>query len=277
VLSRPASLREWIWLAVAAVAIGAALEAPGGLATSLEHSATVLVTGGVLALTLWRPQPIFRRAALAALAALAAVVVWCAVYGVTWGEVEAATRGEWSTWRTATLENVRRQDPPLDVATQARLESLTNSVAETAPTLYPALLFLAALLGPVVAWGWYHRIARRPLPPAPGRFAEFRFNDHAVWVVVAALGLLLAAPSETLRDVGRNLLFVGAVLYGLRGLAVVAYTGARTPRAVLVTLAFVSLFLFPFVAGGLVLLGLADTWLDFRRRPAPSPPGGMHR
>jgi hypothetical protein len=259
------------------VAIGAALEAPGGLATSLEHSAIVLVTGGVLALTLWRPQPIFRRAALAALAALAAVVVWCGVYGVTWGEVQAATHGEWSTWRSAMLENVRHQEPPLDAATQARVEALADSVAATAPTLYPALLFLAALLGPVVAWSWYHRIARRPLPPPPGRFADFRFNDQAVWVVIAGLGLLLAAPSETLRDVGRNLLFVGTVLYGLRGLAVVAHTGARTPRAVLLTLAVVSLILLPFVAGGLVLLGLADTWLDFRRRLAPSSPGGMPR
>jgi hypothetical protein len=32
----------------------------------------------------------------------------------------------------------------------------------------------------------------------------------------------------------------------------------------------VAMFLLPFVAGGLTLLGLADTWLDFRRRLATS-------
>jgi hypothetical protein len=30
------------------------------------------------------------------------------------------------------------------------------------------------------------------------------------------------------------------------------------------------MFLLPFVLGGLTLLGLADTWLDFRRRLAMS-------
>jgi len=30
------------------------------------------------------------------------------------------------------------------------------------------------------------------------------------------------------------------------------------------------MFLLPFVAAGLTLLGLADTWLDFRRRLVPT-------
>jgi hypothetical protein len=32
----------------------------------------------------------------------------------------------------------------------------------------------------------------------------------------------------------------------------------------------VAVMLLPFVLAGLTLLGLADTWLDFRRRLAPS-------
>jgi hypothetical protein len=39
---------------------------------------------------------------------------------------------------------------------------------------------------------------------------------------------------------------------------------------VIVVLGVISLFLLPFVAGGLTLLGLADTWLDFRRRATPA-------
>jgi hypothetical protein len=38
---------------------------------------------------------------------------------------------------------------------------------------------------------------------------------------------------------------------------------------VIATIAVVALVLLPFVLGGLTLLGLADTWLDFRRRLAP--------
>jgi hypothetical protein len=41
-------------------------------------------------------------------------------------------------------------------------------------------------------------------------------------------------------------------------------------------LGVVTLLLLPFVLGGLTLLGLADTWLDFRRRLTPVT-GGFHR
>jgi hypothetical protein len=37
---------------------------------------------------------------------------------------------------------------------------------------------------------------------------------------------------------------------------------------VIATLTIIAMFLLPFVVGGLTLLGLADTWLDFRRRLA---------
>jgi hypothetical protein len=35
------------------------------------------------------------------------------------------------------------------------------------------------------------------------------------------------------------------------------------------------MFLLPFVVSGLLLLGLADTWLDFRRRLATPSTGGF--
>jgi hypothetical protein len=40
--------------------------------------------------------------------------------------------------------------------------------------------------------------------------------------------------------------------------------GIAGPVAAAVTL--VALLVLPFIVGGLTLLGLADTWLDFRRR-----------
>jgi hypothetical protein len=44
---------------------------------------------------------------------------------------------------------------------------------------------------------------------------------------------------------------------------------------VIVVLAIVAMFLLPFLVGGLTLLGLADTWLDFRRRLATPTAGGF--
>jgi hypothetical protein len=69
---------------------------------------------------------------------------------------------------------------------------------------------------------------------------------------------------------GSNLLLVWSVLYASRGLAVFSAGSQRVPRPVLITLGFVAMFLLPFVLGGLTLLGLVDTWLDFRRRLATS-------
>ena len=59
---------------------------------------------------------------------------------------------------------------------------------------------------------------------------------------------------------------VWAVLYALRGLAVFSVGSGRVSRPVIATVALVAMFLLPFVLAGLTLLGLADTWLDFRRR-----------
>jgi hypothetical protein len=70
--------------------------------------------------------------------------------------------------------------------------------------------------------------------------------------------------------VGANLLLVWAVLYAVRGLAVFAAGTRRVPTVVIATLSLIAMLLLPFVVGGLTLLGLADTWLDFRRRLAAS-------
>jgi hypothetical protein len=72
------------------------------------------------------------------------------------------------------------------------------------------------------------------------------------------------------RALGGNLLLVWSALYAARGLAVFSAGSQRVPRTVIATLSVVAMFLLPFVLGGLTLLGLADTWLDFRRRLATS-------
>ena len=69
----------------------------------------------------------------------------------------------------------------------------------------------------------------------------------------------------------------GVGLYALRGSAVLATALRYAPRLFVVMLVVGALFLLPFAVGGLALLGLADTWLDFRRRMAPPTSGGLDR
>ena len=148
-------------------------------------------------------------------------------------------------------------------------------MADTLATLYPGLLALAAIAGLRLAWSWYHRIAERPIGPAPAPFTAFSFNDQMVWGLVIGIALLLL-PLPVLRGVGDNLVLVWAALYAVRGMAVFAAIAGRVPVPVLVALVVVTLLLLPFVIGGLTLLGLADTWLDFRRRLTPVT-GGFER
>ena len=62
------------------------------------------------------------------------------------------------------------------------------------------------------------------------------------------------------------------VLYSASGQSAGA-TLAQGYRLILGAVAMVTLILLPFVLGGLTIVGLADTWLDFRRRLTPATGG----
>jgi hypothetical protein len=111
-------------------------------------------------------------------------------------------------------------------------------------------------------------------PPAP--FTAFGFSDQLVWGWVIGLAMALVPEPASIRLIGANVLLVWSALYATRGLAVFITGASRTPKSVLTALALVTLVLLPFVLCGLMMVGLADTWLDFRRRLTPAT-GGYDR
>lgn len=145
-----------------------------------------------------------------------------------------------------------------------------SSAVRTIGSIYPALMILGGIGGLRLAWTWQHRIARHPIGPPPARFTAFQFSDQLVWGWVVGLALVLLPLPSAWAFAGGNLLLVWAALYAVRGLAVFSAGSGRVPGPVLATLTIIAMFLLPFVAAGLTLLGLADTWLDFRRRLVPT-------
>ena len=271
--SRPSTFREWAWLGLATLWLGAWLEPSGTVVEQVLRAAGVLVTGAFVAVSLaWR-APLFRRAVVALGLAAVALGLWC-----------AALRLDWPELKSAVARDVARS--LTDLATQADaaggqdsgdlLRQMGNGAATWA-ALMPALLWLNALAGVVLGWWLYYRIATRPFGDPPAPFATFRFSDQVVWLPVLGLGLVLLHTPPVLHDVGGNLLLVATALYAARGLAVVRAGAGRLPRVTTAFVTVVALFLLPFVLGGLTLLGLADTWLDFRRRPASPATGGFDR
>ena len=266
-LARPATWREWLWVLAGAGWSGFWLQVDGGLAGQFARAAAVLVTGTYFALTVWRPSARFSRALAATGLAAGAMLVWLWDLGVGWSELQHAVQQDlWSYNRQLIM---RLSQTGADTGTPSLLNQM-SSMVRTIAAFYPALLALTGLAGLMLAWTWHRRIARRPLGPALPGFATFAFNDQLVWGWVVGLGLCLLPLPEGGRALGSNLLLVWAVLYAARGLAVFRAGARRVPMPVIATLTLVAMFLLPFVVGGLTLLGLADTWLDFRRRLSPS-------
>jgi hypothetical protein len=267
-LRRPTSAREWLWLIISGMWTVLWLNQAEGLAGQFARAGAVLLTGTFLALTVWQPSAKFSRALSATALAGAALTLWMWRLDVGWGAIRRAVENDlWSTNREAMLRlgMLGEAGSP----GQALLDQMSEMV-RTIGAFYPALLFLAGLAGLRLAWSWYHRVVARPIGPSPAAFAAFRFSDQLVWGWVVGLALCLLGPSPEWTAAGSNLLLVWSVLYAVRGLAVFSAGSRRVPVLVIATLGIIAMFLLPFVLGGLTLLGLADTWLDFRRRLAAS-------
>jgi len=270
-LSRPGTAREWLWLLAAGIWSALWLQQVGGLGAQVTRAAAVLLCGAFLALTLWQPSNAVGRALAATAAAGAVLVLWMWRLGIGWSRLVTGVSQELSAYETAVRDQWRSAGAPQELVDQA------GALMHSASQLYPALLALAGIAGLRLAWSWYHRLAVHPLGAPPAPFRAFSFGDQLVWGWVVALALALAPVPEPWQVAGANLLLVLGVLYAARGLAVVLAQTGGVAGPVAVVLGLITLFLLPFVVGGLTLLGLADTWLDFRRRLATPSTGGFDR
>jgi hypothetical protein len=266
-LTRPATVREWLCFAMSAAWTVLWLNQAGDLASQFARAGAVLVIGTFLALTVWRPSALFSRALTATTVAGAALIAWMWHFDVSWSAVQRGVESDLWAYNRALL--VRLGSTGNSASVEPLFAELATMV-RTVGAFYPALLFLASLAGLRLAWSWYHRLARRPIGPAPAPFAAFQFNDQLVWGWVIGLALCLLPLPQVWSVIGGNLLLVWSVVYAVRGLAVFSAGSRRVPMPVIATLTVIAMFLLPFVLGGLTLLGLADTWLDFRRRLAVS-------
>jgi len=101
---------------------------------------------------------------------------------------------------------------------------------------------------------------------ALGSVKNFRFNDHLIWMLVVGLFLLFTRWNEPLQRLGSNaVVFIGA-LCAVRGAAVIVFiTGGFSVLGYAMTLLGL-VIVTPIVLGGAVLIGIADIYLDFRKR-----------
>ena len=137
--------------------------------------------------------------------------------------------------------------------------------AEAQILIFPALTALASMSALLLSW-WLFIFFSGRSEEALGSVKDFRFNDHLIWMLVVGLFLLFTRWSEPLQRLGSNaVVFIGA-LCAVRGAAVIVFiTGGFSVLGYAMTL-FGLVIVPPIVLGGAVLIGIADIYLDFRKR-----------
>jgi hypothetical protein len=274
-VARPVSRQAWITIVLAVIWCVLWLAQREALPGQFLRAYGVAVIGAWILLVPRAPERGLRQAVLAIAVAGAVTFGWMTLLGIRWGDVESAT----ARWLSSTfLEQARMADQLWGEAGAQLSEPLYQFAgqARMMVEVLPAALVIATLTGLALAWRGHFALASQPLAPAPSPLTAFTFSDHAVWLVVISLAVVLIpggtlVPGATL--VAVNVLIVMLALYAFRGAAVFRAGAGRVSPVGVVLYTLLTIFMFVFVASGLTVLGLADTWLDFRRRMAP-PTGG---
>lgn len=144
--------------------------------------------------------------------------------------------------------------------------------------VYPATLLIVAALV-VLANATLLKVYLERRDPGwldGGEFETLRW-PLAMAVAFVLGGLLVTVPAAS--GLGYNVLLLVAFFFGLQGLAVAAYYAHRLAGPPLLRAAVVVLVLInPWAPQILALLGLFDTWFDFRKwaePPKPTPGSGQ--
>lgn len=274
-VARPVSRQAWITIVLALAWCLLWLAQREALPDQFLRAYSVALIGAWVILAPRAPEKGLRQSMLAITAASAVTFGWIAALGFHWGEVQSAAAREFSAFWLAQArmaEEVWGESGPRLSAPLYELAGQSRMIVQ----LLPAGLVLVTLAGLALAWRGHFALAVQPLGPAPRPLAAFTFSDHAVWLVVISLALLLLPGGTSVpgvEQVAMNVLLVMLVLYALRGGAVFRTGAGRVSPMGIALYAVLTILMFAFVASGLTILGLADTWLDFRRRMAPTTGG----
>jgi hypothetical protein len=152
------------------------------------------------------------------------------------------------------------------------VEPALREVADVQTRIYPALLALASLAALGVAWWVFRRLTAND-GHALGPLSRFRFTDALVWLLIAGVLLVLLPLDDAAGRAGANLLAFMGVLYSVRGLAVLVVLSGGLPGPIGIALGMVLIvLLYPLVMAATFVVGLSDTWVEFRKRREAEPP-----
>lgn len=182
--------------------------------------------------------------------------------------------GDISTWWEGILQSIFK--PVLDAGGTVEPESLKRAIVNLSKIMTGVAasgLVLNALLCLYLARGWQAQLFN------PDGFRS-EFHGLRLGSAAALTGIVLAVlsflPLGSLSHVAVEMMIVVMSLFVLQGLAVVHAIVAikKMHIAWLIVMYLVIMFILPQLMIAIALLGLMDTWLDFRHRVERKNQGG---
>jgi len=254
------TLRGYAILGASLIAIIIVMVGPYDGMWYLERGWALLLGGCFVGLSIARPKmKISDRALEAVFGALVLAAILMTLMSGAWNIVDwvISDRVRATVAQVIALGGSEGLAPALITA--------LYQTAEAQILIFPALTALASMSALLLSW-WLFIFFSGRSKGALGSVKNFRFNDHLIWMLVVGLFLLFTRWNEPLQRLGSNaVVFIGA-LCAVRGAAVIVFiTGGFSVLGYAMTLLGL-VIVPPIVLGGAVLIGIADIYLDFRKR-----------
>ena len=226
----------------------------------LERGWALLLGGCFVGLSLARPQmKVSDRALGSVLGALVLATM-----------LMTLRPGAWSVVDWVISDRVRATVPQVislgggEVMAPAVITALYQT-SEAQISVFPALTALGSMAALLLSW-WLFAVFSGHGDEALGPIKNFRFSDHLIWILLAGLFLLFTRWSEPLQRVGSNAVVFMSALYAVRGAAVLVFITGGISILGYAIIIFGLAIVPPIVLGGAVVIGIGDTYLDFRQR-----------
>lgn len=149
----------------------------------------------------------------------------------------------------------------------AALKENTGRIVDIFLMLFPSLSLLSTSILVLINLLAARPIFQKAALPFPdfGDLTRWRVPEKIVWIVIMA-GFMVMIPAGSLKTIGLNVLLIMALVYLLNGLAVTAFFQDRlnVPRFFRYLFYF-ALFAVPYAMMGVIVVGLIDVWIDFRK------------
>lgn len=255
---------------------GVGLALLGGLLTqavdTLLFSFSLIPAGYILAQSGMRGDSPAVSGLKSAATQAACWVILIAVFGITTGE---SPYGSLINTLDSGIDEALihyKQNETLAPDAMVMLEATLHQMKAVIPVIMPALFLSCALFSTWFTMVLGNRLAYRLTQKEIWRGYRFwQLPDKLIWLGIIC-AILAFVPSGPLRGVAVNLLILLSVVYCFQGLAVCVFFMNKWNVPLLFrSFIYVMIIFQSFGTLLLLVLGVADIWLDFRKLNAPEP------